>query len=43
MVQRSLDELVHSHASKVVMCKVEAYSKNGEMPLDIAIELTSSL
>lgn len=40
MVQRSLDELVHSHAS---MCKVEAYSKNGEMPLDIAIELISSL
>lgn len=24
-------------------CEVDAYSKNGEMPLDIAIELTSSL
>lgn len=27
----------------VCMCEVDAYSKNGEMPLDIAIELTSSL
>lgn len=27
----------------VRMCEVDAYSKNGEMPLDTATELTSSL
>lgn len=42
MVQRSLDEMVHSHVN-VFVCVKYAYSKNGEMPLDIAIELTSNL
>lgn len=40
MVQHSLDEMAREC---VRTCEVDAYSKNGEMPLDIAIELTSSL